>query len=1147
MQRDSFNLLKTRRFFPLFGTQFLEAFNDNFLKNALVILITYTLIHNARVAEIIVTAAGGIFILPFFLFSATAGQLADKYDKSFLIRVIKIVEIAAMILAAIGFIEKSTTLLLFTLFLMGTHSTFFGPIKYGILPDHLATEELNAGNALVEGSTFIAILFGTIFGGLFITIDSGSHLVASLGVLIAIAGLVFSFYIPKTTPAQPNLKISANIVEETKNIINFATAKKPVYLAILGLSWFWLIGAIMLAQITGFTKNSLGADAHVATLFLTIFSIGIAIGSILAMEVQKTRIDTRYIPLTILLMSVFFIDLFFASHTRVASSQLLGFWHFLGNFNHWRIILDLLFLAICGGFYIVPLYTILQTETENTHRARVIAANNIINSLFMAASAVVCGLLLAIGFSIPALFLLVGLINIPVALYFCKLLPDDFIKSLMASILKTFYRVKVEGLENYEQADERAVIVANHGSYLDVLLLSSFLPKRPLFAINADIAKKWYLQPFLSLVDIIPINPMDPMSTKRLIHIIQERQQHCIIFPEGRVNNSGALMKIYETPGLIADKAGAQILPIRIDGAQHTPFTRFKGKIRNRWFPEITLAVKPARKINITPEVKGRARRRQISAQFYDLMTDLIFESSPYQQTFFAALIEAAKTHGRKLKVVEDIERKPLNYKQFLMRCFILGRYMAQRSQAKENVGLLLPNAIATAVSFFGLHAFGRVPAMLNFSTGSKNVQLACKTAEVKTVYTSRKFVETAKIEDLVEKIAAINVNIIYLEDLRSQINLGHKLIGFLYSLFPTTVYRKFNPRISAQDPGVVLFTSGSEGVPKGVVHTHQSILANVYQMTARVDFTSRDIAFNPLPVFHCFGLTAGMVLPLVTGMKVFLYPSPLHYRIIPELIYDTSATMLFSTDTFLTGYARNSRAYDFYSIRYVFAGAEKLKDETRKIYAEKYGIALFEGYGATETAPVISTNTGMQNKNGTVGRFLPKMQYRLEPVTGIPEGGRLHVTGPNIMLGYLLASQPGQIQKPVDGWHDTGDIVSVDQQGYIHIQGRAKRFAKIGGEMISLTAVETYAAEIWPDQLHAAVNLPDAKKGEMIFLLTENPQAARDAFIQYAKKQGIAELYIPKKIIYVEKIPVLTTGKIDYVAVYEDAKLAMMENQSSD
>ena len=641
------------------------------------------------------------------------------------------------------------------------------------------------------------------------------------------------------------------------------------------------------------------------------------------------------------------------------------------------------------------------------------------------------------------------------------------------------------------------------------------------------------------LVDAYPVDPTNSMAIKSLIEFVKQ-DKRCIIFPEGRLTVTGALMKIYEGPGLVADKSGAKLLPIRIQGAQFTPFSRMKGKVRIRWMPQITITIFPAQVMDIPAEIKGRARRHQIGLRLYDLMSNVMFESSDYRQTIFTSLIDAISIHGRRHRIVEDIQRVPITYQQFITRCFILGDKIARKTKPGEHVGVLLPNMVSTVITFFALQAYCRVPAMLNYSTGIKNVLLACQTAQIKTVYSSRTFVEFAKLTETVTAMQNAGIKVIFLEDMRAKINFLDKLNGILMAQVPRLAYKFANYSRAAHEmmnpdtPAVVLFTSGSEGTPKGVVLSHKNIQANRCQLAACIDFNASDKVLNALPVFHSFGLTGGMLLPILSGVQVFFYPSPLHYRIVPQVSYDMNATILFGTDTFLTGYAKYAHPYDFYSIRYVFSGAEKLRPETLTSWAHKFGVRIFDGYGATEASPVIATNTPMQNKTGTVGRFLPGIKYRLKPVPGIEEGGVLIVSGPNIMKGYLLADHPGQLVPPEEGWYETGDIVSIDESGYVTIKGRVKRFAKIAGEMVSLAMVENQVNKLWPDYQHAVINIPDPKKGEALVLVTTHPGATREELVIFGKANKMGEITIPKKILIVKVMPLLGSGKVDYPAVKE-------------
>ncbi|MEG3619052.1 acyl-[ACP]--phospholipid O-acyltransferase [Magnetovibrio sp. PR-2] len=1134
MSNDLIHLAKTRRFLPLFVTQFLGAMNDNLFKSALIMLVTYQLAEVSGLdGPVLVTVAAGVFILPFFLFSATAGQLADRFDKASIARKVKAAEILIMVGAAAAFLSGSVWSLLAVLFFMGLQSSLFGPVKYAILPQHLHQDELIGANAMVEAGTFLAILIGTIAGGLLILNDGGVLLVSALIIGIAVLGYVSSLFIPKAPALAEDLNVDFNIVRATGSMMRHAASRRDIILSILGISWFWLVGATFLSQFPTFAKDTLAADETVVTLFLSIFSIGIAVGSVLCNRLLKGEVTAKYVPFGALLMTVFMVDLYFASthgYALVAHDETLASAGvFLSTWMGLRIIVDLLLVAISSGLYIVPLYAILQSRGEDSHRSRNIASNNILNALFMVVSALVISALLGAGASVPHIFLWVAIANAGVALYICKLLPDEVLKAVLRTIFKLAYRAEVKGLEHWKAVGERAVIVVNHVSFLDAALLAAFLPEKPLFAVNTHIAGRWWMKPFLALVNAFPMDPTKPLSTKSLIKEVGKGFK-CVIFPEGRITVTGGLMKVYEGPALIADKADADVLPIRIDGTQYTVFSRLKGTVRRRWFPKITLTILKPRRLTVNEDFKGAKRREQAGLELYDIMSDLMFDSSRQHQTLFSAVLDARAIHGGDAPILEDIKREPISYNKLVTGSIALGRQLKKLSAPQDTVGVLLPNAVGGAVTFFALQAIGRVPAMLNYSAGVGNMISAVHTAEAKVVVTSRVFVEAADLNQDIEELSR-HAEVVYLEDVKADIGLLDKL----GAVWTATCGAKSWHRRFVKDPGAaaaVLFTSGSEGKPKGVVLSHNNLLANRYQLSSRIEFNPTDTVFNALPIFHSFGLSAGLLLPVLAGINTFLYPSPLHYRIVPELVYDTKATVLFGTDTFLAGYARMANPYDFFKVRYVCAGAEKVKDETRRVFADKFGLRILEGYGATETAPVLSFNTPMHYKAGTVGRLLPGIEKKLEPVPGINDGGRLVVRGANVMKGYFLADNPGVLVPPDGGWYDTGDIVSIDEHGFVKIQGRAKRFAKIAGEMVSLGAVEELAHKVWADNRHAAVTQPDPKKGEQVVLVSDFENANREDLLKAAKAQGIAEIMVPKTILSVDELPLLGSGKTDYPAV---------------
>ncbi len=1132
---NQFSLLSTKRFAPLFITQALGAFNDNAFKQAMVILITFALASSQGLnAGVWINLAAGLFILPFFLFSSLAGQIADRYDKAMLAQRIKLAEIGIMVMGAIGFFLESPTWLLFVLFLMGTQSTFFGPIKYGILPQHLKDDELVAGNALIESGTLVAILLGTLFGGLLIIGDGGPLIVSVSVLVLATAGWLASRSIPAAAPSAPDLVINRNIFAATFSMMKSAASQRNLFLSILGLSWFWLIGAVFLTQLPIYTKDYVGADETVSNLFIAIFTIGVAAGALLNNKLLRGEIAARYVPLAGLGISIFAIDFALVNGFEPVApgASLIGFGAFLGEASSWRVIFDLFAMSVCAGLFSVPLYALIQHLSAPEEVSRNIAANNIVNAAFMAMSALVVAMLLGNGWSVPAILLGVAIANFFVALYICKLLPRDVLKIIARFFFRLFYRVEVEGWDNYRAAGNKAVIVANHTSFLDGPLLAAFLPDTPSFAINTHQAERWFVKPFLSILNLLPIDARNPMALKTLVREVQDGRK-IMIFPEGRISTTGALMKVYDGPASIANMAEAPLLPIRISGAQYTFFSRLKGIVRLRWFPKITITVLEPERVEAPQDMRGATLRTRLSSQLYDIMSSMMFETSNSKQTLFSAVLDARSIHHGKTHILEDIKFEPMSYNRLVTGGFVLGKKLAQATPGEKHVGLLLPNAGAAIAAFFGLHAYGRVPAMLNFSAGPKNMLAACTAAEIKTVVTSRAFVEAGNLQDDVEALSAQTM-VIYLEDVAETIGAGAKTWGLLKSWFAETAYTSTSGGVKSSDAAVILFTSGSEGVPKGVVLSHDNINANRNQISARIDFTPNDTVFNAMPVFHAFGLTGGLILPLMAGVKVFLYPSPLHYKVVPELIYDTSATIMFGTDTFLSGYARSANPYDFYSMRYVVAGAEKVKEETRRVWMEKFGLRILEGYGATETAPVLSLNTPMHNQAGTVGRLMPGIEHRLEEIEGINAGGKLLVSGPNVMSGYLRVEKPGVLEPAPDGWYDTGDIVDMDAGGFITILGRAKRFAKIAGEMVSLTAVETEVSKAWPDNAHAVVSIPDARKGEALILLTDHNEIDRKALQIMGKAAGMASLWVPNQVLNVDGVPLLGTGKTDYVTSKE-------------
>ncbi|MBI4890210.1 MAG: AMP-binding protein [Acidobacteria bacterium] len=698
------------------------------------------------------------------------------------------------------------------------------------------------------------------------------------------------------------------------------------------------------------------------------------------------------------------------------------------------------------------------------------------------------------------------------------------LKLLIRFLLRLLYRLDVHGTV---PSTGKRLIVANHQSFLDAPILYSFLPADTLWVVHSQIARIPAFRFMLKAINHVVIDTTSPFAIKATVELI-ESGKPVVIFPEGRVTVTGSLMKVYDGPAFMAAKTGAQIVTVIFDGASRARlFSRMSGDYQLAWFPKITAKVFPAETIAMPDAPNGKLRRRKAGEAMRRLLQRCLCASRP-KRSLHTAFLDAVELHGRSRDMVEDVGGAHLTYGGLLKGALALGRLAGKVSQPDDVVGVLLPNAAATLALVLGLFGARRIPALLNFTAGVDGLQSAIRAARIRTILTSRAFLERGKLQPVVDKLR--DVEIVLLEDLRQRLTLADKLWLVLYALrFPRAATADPDP----DSPAVVLFTSGSEGKPKGVVLSHWNIMSNLEQILTTVDVSRADKIFSAMPAFHSFGLTAGLMLPAVSGIRLYLYPSPLHYAVVPELFYDRDATIIFATPTFLKHYAKRAHPYDFRKARILLAGAEKLTDEVRQVYMEKFGIRILEGYGATECSPGISIGSYMKFRTGAIGELLPLMESRLEPVPGVPVGGLLHVRGPNVMLGYWRDSNPRVLEPPSSvlgpGWYPTGDLASIDEDGFISLLGRVKRFAKVAGEMVSLEVVENVAGAASPSAMHGAVARPDSSRGEMVILATQDRNLKREQLQQAARSIGAPDFAIPRRIVYVDKIPLLGTGKKDY------------------
>ncbi len=721
------------------------------------------------------------------------------------------------------------------------------------------------------------------------------------------------------------------------------------------------------------------------------------------------------------------------------------------------------------------------------------------------------------------------------------------LKPICKLITKIFYRVEVSGIENFIKVQDKCIIIANHQSLLDAALMELYLPKRPFFTIDAAWAEKWWVKHiFLRLVNVIKLNPFHPMAVKTLIKRVKEQETRLLIFPEGRLSLTGHIMKMYDGAGMIAHFSGAPILPVRIEGAEHaklmTPY--LKGRLKRRFFPKIKITICPPEYLKCPADIKGRKRRLIIRRHTQHLMSNMIVETQTQQNTIFSELLAAKKYYYAKDNIFKDITG-PMTYKNLIKKSYVFANYLSKLKAKNniKNIGLLLPNLNATVINFLSCQLAEITPAMLNYSGGTKSVLDACTLAKITHVITHPLMVEKMKLEPLIEVLKENDINVLYLDEIITHIK-SHKLkYGFTYKIKRRNKKSNKDPK-SAHKAACILFTSGSEGAPKGVVLSHRNILSNCTQLSICLDGYRQDVLFNSLPLFHAFGLVAGCLFPMLNGVRTYLYPSPLHYRLIPEYIYHENATIIFGTDTFLSGYARFANRYDFNQVRYVIAGGEKLKETTKQNYYDQFGLTIYEGYGATEMSPVIAVNSPLMFKQKTVGKILPGIEHKLVKIPDLETGKRLFLKGPTVMLGYYRIDSPGVLEPTPNGWYDTGDIVTIDEDDFITIQGRAKRFAKVAGEMLSLAHLEEIITELWPHNTSAILTRPDPKKGEALVLITDNEIAkkpkdkAKTLCRKHILEKGLSSLYFPAEIIFCKDIPLLSTGKINYPKLETKVKI---------
>lgn len=1013
-----FNLFAKRNFLPLFVSQSLEAFNDNLLKTALAILITYEIGYSAHQAINLVAMTSVLIMLPYLL-SPIAGQIADKYEKSSLICFIKLIEFIAMSFASLGFIAHSVPVLMIALFIMGAHSTFLSPLKYSILPQSVHADDLVKANGWIDSGIFVAIVLGTLSGSYFIKYPNGELIVSTIGMAAALLGLLSSFMIPAAKAQDPHLRINFNIFSETAIYLKNAKRNTEIWHSVIGTAWFWLNSVCLFNLLPVYTKHVLHTDPYVLSMLLCVLAIGITAGAAIVQSLLKNQASFKYVPFGLLGMSIGCALLGIGHFPKPAGGGSFPLGEFLTYPSHWTVFIELFICAVFAGIFVVPQHAVMLIAAESKERSRMIAIANFVSGLFMVAASLAIEFFNRLHVSIDGMFLLLAVLNILLFLVTMRKLPEEFLKTIIKWTLKSLYRVEIKGLEHYYAIKDKAIIISNHVSYLDGMLLCSFLPDQISFAINTYVANQWWCDPFLKVPHCLRLDSSNPMSIKTLIRELDIRKR-CIIFPEGRITSTGRLMKIYEGPALVADKCGAEILPIRLEGVQYSFFASLKDVFRRKMFPKITITIMPPRTLECDAVIKGSKRREYLGLLLYDMMSELMFDSSDYRKNLLSSFLDAARLYDRHKRIIEDSDKNEATYSKLIKRTAQVAEILPEPKAKHASALVLLEPGVNYVATLFALQIRGYLPVLLNDASDTLLLQHAMATSKAEVVVVSKlnRFYKT--FQKLETGIDELEIDALSFENLPS------------FSKAKALVQRGADD-IDYKFPAFALFSRRGKDDVGGTIVTHENIQASRFQLTVCLDYNPNDSVFNAYSRYHMFSLVAGLLMPILNGSRVVLQPAFGNVRHMPKLIADHAPTVLLADSHHLDAFAKEAYLYEFISLRYVFADGETLSDGTKELWREKFGIRILSGLFSQDISPVFALNTAMQHKPDTVGRLLPKIQYRVVEDANVPQGGRLFVSGPNVTRNW-------DSQEDIESkeWYDTGKLVDIDEHGFMTILGDA-------------------------------------------------------------------------------------------------------------
>ena len=1131
MSRPAPLLLRHRGFLALTLAQFFETLNDSAFKTLVTFwaLAKFGAEQGGRGAALV----SGLFILPFLLFSTYAGRLADARPKRSVAIAMKVYEIAIMALGGWALRANSFVGLLGVVFLSGLHSTFFGPAKYGLLPEILEPRDLSNGNGIVQLTSFLAIIAGTPLAARLM--KDGDALAGPAGgifMAVALAGFLASLMIPRTPAAGARGPADWNPARRFWRDMAEVRKDRPLYLSVLGGGYFWLVGTLIFIGLPVYAKTQLGGDEALIGRLMTVLSLGIALGSGLAGKLSGNTVELGLVPLGALGLGLAALDLAFAAP------------------NLHRVMWDLALLGAAGGFFIVPLNALLQSRSPRDRRGTMVATANIVSFLGIGGASLVYFLLtdpLALGYSPARAWFLVALGALGATVYVFSLLAPAVIRFAAWVLTHTGYRVTTLGAENIP-ARGGALLVSNHLSYADPFLMTAAVPRRVRFMMMRPLYNYRPLTWFFKMMGAIPIAGND--GPKKFMASIEQARQALregyivCIFAEGAISRLAQLLGFRKGLEAIAKDLDVPIVPVHLDRVWGSVFSFERGKFIWKMPRQIPYPVTVSFGTALPSSTRADRVRQDVLELASRAFEQRLAGLRPLHQYFFR-IARRQWFHP----AVSDSTGLRLGYGRLVTAAAFLAGKLDVLLPSEKNVGILLPPGVPGLLTNLALLFAGRVPVNLNYSLGRPVVDQICRDAGVSRVITARKMLEALKWGE--------EPRAVYLEDLPRPSKLrGLWMFAGLRALPARWAERWWLPKSDAtmDDVAALLFTSGSTGQPKGVTLTHKNVHANIQGLQETFQLTPRDKIVGVLPFFHSFGFTGTMWLPILAGAQAAYHRSPLEPLAIKKLIKEEKATVLLATPTFLQMWLKKFTREDVATLRFALTGAEKLQPGFAKDFQDTLGVPLLEGYGTTELSPAACvsvldvhhlTEHQIGHKPGKVGRPLPGVSVRIvDPESGaaVPDGrpGLLLVKGPNVMRGYWgLPEKTAEVLR--DGWYVTGDIAAVDEDGFVEITDRLSRFSKIGGEMVPHMLVERRLWELSgePEAQFLVLSAPDEKKGEKLVVLHFNVAQDIDALVAKLAVADMPRLWIPDRRCFykIDAWPTLASGKVDMVSARKIAQ----------